>query len=101
MAIRGGYSMVYDGIGGALAVNADSGTLSFGLQSSVTNPAGVLTATTTPRFTGVTTIPASLRLPAAGFGSFPAKFPSGLAAGGFAITAGIDDKLVTPYSQTI
>ncbi len=101
MAIRGGYSMVYDRIGGALATNADSGTLSFGLTSSVTNPAGVLTPTTTPRFTGLTDIPTNLLLKPSGFGSFPATFPSGLDAGGFAITAGIDDKLVTPYSQTI
>ena len=101
MAIRGGYSMVYDRIGGALATNADSGTLSFGLSSSVTNPAGVLTATNTPRFSGLTNIPASLLLQPSNFGTFPATFPSGLDAGGFAITAGIDDQLRTPYSQTI
>lgn len=101
MAVRGGYSIVYDRIGGAIATNADSGTLGFGLSTSVTNPAGVLTALTAPRFTGITNLPASLLLPAPGFGTFPATFPSGLAAGGFAITAGIDDGLVTPYSQTI
>jgi hypothetical protein len=101
MAIRGGYGMVYDRIGGALAVNADSGTLSFGLQTEITNPAAVQTATTVPRFTGLTNIPQSLLLPAAGFGTFPATFPSGLAAGGYAITAAIDDGLVTPYSQSI
>ncbi len=101
MAIRGGYSVVFDRIGGAIAVNADSGTLGFGLSTSVTNPAGTLTALTTPRFSGITNLPSSLLLPAAGFGSFPATFPSGTAAGGFAITAGIDDGLVTPYSQTI
>jgi len=100
-AIRGGYSVVFDRIGGAIAVNADSGTLGFGLSTSVTNPAGVLTGLTTPRFSGITNLPSSLLLPAAGFGSFPATFPSGLAAGGFAITAGIDDSLRTPYSQTI
>lgn len=101
MAIRGGYSIVYDRIGGAIAVNADSGTLGFGLSTSVTNPAGVLTAVSSPRFAGLTNLPANLLLPAPGFGSFPATFPSGLAAGGFAITAGIDDGLVTPYSQNL
>jgi hypothetical protein len=101
MAIRGGYSVVFDRIGGAIAVNADSGTLGFGLSTSVTNPAGTLTALTTPRFSGITNLPASLLLPAPGFGTFPATFPSGIAAGGFAITAGIDDSLRTPYSQTI
>src|SRR5207247_2978408 len=68
MAVRGGYSVVFDRIGGAIAVNADSGTLGFGLQTSVTNPAGTLTALTTPRFTGISNLPASLLLPAAGFG---------------------------------
>lgn len=101
MAIRGGYSLVYDRIGGALATNADSGTLSFGLTSSVTNPAGILTPSTTPRFTGLTDIPSSLLLKPTGFGTFPATFPIGASAGGFAITAGIDDQLVTPYSQSI
>ena len=67
----------------------------------MTNPAGTLTALTTPRFTGLTNLPASLLLPAANFGSFPATFPSTTATGGFAITAGIDDGLVTPYSQTL
>lgn len=101
MSIRGGYGMVFDRIGGALAVNADSGTLSFGLQTQIINPAGVLTASSAPRFTGLNNIPSQILLPAQGFGSFPATFPSGLDAGGFAITAGIDDGLVTPYSQTI
>jgi hypothetical protein len=101
MAIRGGYSVVFDRIGGAIAVNADSGTLGFGLSTAINNPAGTLTALTTPRFSGITSLPASLLLPAVGFGSFPATFPSTTATGGFAITAGIDDGLVTPYSQTL
>ncbi|HKP84751.1 MAG TPA: carboxypeptidase-like regulatory domain-containing protein [Blastocatellia bacterium] len=101
MAIRGGYGVVFDRIGGALATNADSGTLSFGLQTEITNPAAVQTVATVPRFTGLNNIPSSLLLPAAGFGSFPATFPIGTEAGGFAITAAIDDGLTTPYSQTI
>src|SRR5262249_33646802 len=100
MSIRGGYSMVYDRIGGALASNASSGTLSFGLSTSLTNPAGVQTAISSPPFTGLTDLPTSLLLPSPGV-KFPAQFPRGLGAGGFAITAGIDDKLKTPYSQTI
>jgi hypothetical protein len=101
MAIRGGYGIVYDRIGGALATNAEDGALSFGLQTEITNPAGVLSARTAPRFTGLTNIPSQILTPAENFGSFPATFPQGLDAGGFAITAGIDDALITPYSQTI
>ncbi|HJQ22812.1 MAG TPA: carboxypeptidase-like regulatory domain-containing protein [Blastocatellia bacterium] len=101
MAIRGGYSMVFDRIGGALATNADGGTLSFGLQTSVTNAAGGLSVSTSPRFTGLTSIPSSILLPVQGFGSFPVTFPQGADKGGFAITDAIDDNLVTPYSQTI
>ena len=95
MAIRGGYGMVYDRIGGALAVNAEGGALSFGFSSSLTNPAGVQTVATAPRFTGIHDFPASLVIPGPAV-SFPATFPDT-----FAITAGIDDRLKTPYSQSI
>jgi Carboxypeptidase regulatory-like domain len=95
MVIRGGYGMVYDRIGGALAVNAENGALGFGFSSSLTNPAGVQTVATGARFTGIHDFPSSLILPAPAV-SFPAVFPDA-----FAITAGIDDKLKTPYSQSI
>ena len=101
MAIRGGYSMVYDRIGGALATNADSGALSFGIQNQITNAAGVQRANTSPRFTGLNSIPSSLIIRPTNFGQFPATFPKGDELGSFAITAGIDDHLTTPYSQTI
>jgi carboxypeptidase family protein len=95
MVIRGGYGLVYDRIGGALAVNAENGALSFGFSSSLTNPAGVQTVANGARFTGIHDIPPSLVLPAPAV-SFPAVFPDA-----FAITAGIDDRLKTPYSQSI
>lgn len=95
MVIRGGYGLVYDRIGGALAVNAEGGALSFGFSSSLTNPAGVQSVANGARFTGIHDFPASLTLPAPPV-SFPAVFPDS-----FAITAGIDDRLKTPYSQSI
>ncbi|HXG92679.1 MAG TPA: TonB-dependent receptor [Blastocatellia bacterium] len=104
MVIRGGYSMVYDRIGGALAINADSGALSFGIQTQLVNAAGIQRANTSPRFTGLNNIPTQL-LPSnpcssGGAVKFPCTFPTDL-DNGFAITAGIDDNLVTPYSQSI
>jgi hypothetical protein len=95
MVIRGGYGLLYDRIGGALAVNAENGALSFGFSSSLTNPAGTQTVANGARFTGIHDFPAPLILPAPAV-SFPAVFPNA-----FAITAGIDDKLKTPYSQSI
>jgi hypothetical protein len=95
MVIRGGYGLVYDRIGGALAVNAENGALSFGFSSRLTNPAGLQTVASGPRFTGIHDFPSSLILPAPAV-SFPAVFPDA-----FAITAGIDDRLKTPYSQSI
>jgi hypothetical protein len=95
MVIRGGYGLLYDRIGGALAINAEGGALSFGFSSSLTNPAGFYTVATSPRFTGIHDIPSALILPPPAV-KFPAAFPDA-----FAITAGIDDKLKTPYSQTI
>ncbi|HEY3135662.1 MAG TPA: carboxypeptidase regulatory-like domain-containing protein [Blastocatellia bacterium] len=100
MAIRGGYSLIYDRIGGALAINADSGALSFGLSTGLTNPAGSQEAATSPRFTGLTNIPSELLLPSPGI-KFPAKYPTTEAAGGFAITSAFDDGLETPYSQSL
>jgi len=94
--IRGGYGLVYDRIGGALAsINTESGALSFGLSSLLTNPAGGLTVATAPRFTGLNSIPSQLILPGPAV-SFPAVFPNA-----FAITAAIDDRLKIPYSEAI
>ena len=95
MVVRGGYGLLYDRIGGALAINAEGGALSFGFSSSLTNPAGFYTVGTSPRFTGIHDIPAAELLPAPAV-KFPAVFPDS-----FAITAGIDDRLKTPYSQSI
>src|SRR5215467_10004573 len=87
--------MVYDRIGGALAVNTENGNLSFRLSSSLNNMAGVQTVAKGPLFTGIHDFPASLVLPPPAV-SFPSVFPDV-----FAITAGIDDRLKTPYSQSI
>jgi hypothetical protein len=92
MSIRGGYGIVYDRIGASLATTFDR-TNAFGLSTRLTNSSGVLTVATSPRFTGLNTIPSSILLPDPGTG-FPAT-PNA----DFAITAAIDDTIRTPYSE--
>src|SRR5207248_10293488 len=91
-SIRGGYGIVYDRVGASLATAFDR-TNAFGLSTRLTNSSGVLTVSTSPRFTGLNTIPSSLLLPDPG-----AHFPATPGAD-FAITAAIDDNLRTPYSE--
>jgi len=96
-SIRAGYGMYYDHYGQGLVTNySKSG--SFSLSSSITNPASVQTADTTPRFTGLHNLPNLV--PSApssiGYPQTPSNDPSGT---GFAITYGLDDHLQTPYSH--
>ncbi|HWZ99991.1 MAG TPA: carboxypeptidase regulatory-like domain-containing protein [Candidatus Dormibacteraeota bacterium] len=94
-SIRAGYGLVYDHFGAAI-VNTFDTSGSFGLSSDISNTAGVPTTTTSPRFEGISTIPAGL-LPAAPSGGFPAT-PDPTQ---FNISWGIDNKVKTPYSHLI
>ena len=93
MVIRGGYSVVYDRIGQALATQFDA-VGSFGLSTSLTSPFGVNNENNPAiRFVNINTIPSTL--PAAPPGGFPQTPPS--AAG--IITSSIDDTITTPYAH--
>ena len=94
-SIRAGYGLIYDHFGAAI-VNTFDTSGSFGLSSNISNPAGVLTTTTSPRFEGISTIPAGL-LPPAPAGGFPATPDTT----NFAISWGIDNKVKTPYSHLL
>lgn len=104
-SIRGGASIVYDRIGAGLLNTFDS-TGSFGLSTTLSNPAGVVSADCAPRLTDLHSIPGSdlcgnqLLLPAPP-GKFPQTFPSTLDTGGFAIAWGVDAGIKTPYSYTL
>jgi hypothetical protein len=100
-SIRGGYSLVYDRIGHGIAASFDSSG-SFGLATSLSNPASQQTESTAPRFTGLLNVPTTDRtgrviLRPAPAGGFPQTPPFGLEA----ITSSIDDGLTTPYSHMI
>ena len=111
-AIRAGFGIVYDRIGSGILNTFDTSG-SFGLASTLSNPAGVETAACAPRLTDMHTIPTTdLGCPTNGGvpqqmlvpappGQFPQTFPSSLSNGGFAITWGLDDHIPNPYSYAL
>ena len=111
-SIRLGYGMYYDHFGEGI-VNSFDQLGSFGLTTSLSNPAGVQTVDGSARFSAINTIPTTSAstsgscpvapcpiVEAAPSGSFPVVPPAGL-ADGYAITWGLDDHLKTPYSHLI
>jgi Carboxypeptidase regulatory-like domain len=95
-SIRGGFGIYYDHYGQGL-VNTFDQNGSFGVSSSLTNPAGVYKVETAPRFTGRQNFPPISNGPAPATASFPYTPPEGL----FQITWGLDSKIKTPYSESI
>jgi hypothetical protein len=93
-SVRAGAGVYFDHYGESLVSNF-SQEGSFGLSTSLTNPAGVLSFETAPRFTSAKALPA-IGLPAA---AQSATFPYEPPGGSFLITFGVDNKLKTPYSE--
>jgi len=95
-SIRAGAGLYYDHFGEGL-VNTFDQNGSFGLSTSVTNPAGIASYADAPRFTG------RQSLPAAPGGAYVAPatqdFPYPAPVGNFGITWGLDSKLKTPYTE--
>ena len=111
-SIRAGYGMYYDHFGEGI-VNSFDQLGSFGLTTTLSNPAGVQTVDGSARLSDINTIPTTSAstsgscpvapcpiVESAPSGSFPVVPPAGL-AGGYAITWGLDDRLKTPYSHLI
>jgi hypothetical protein len=93
LVVRGGYSLVYDRIGLALANNFDA-VGSFGLSTALTSPFGGTNENDpSVRFQGINVLPPSV--PAAPPGGFPQTPPDSAD-----IYETIDDTLVTPYAHT-
>ena len=93
MVIRGGYSIVYDRIGQALATQFDN-VGAFGLSTNLDGP-GCLPDEDDPevRFTGINNIPATV--PAAPPGGFPQTPPIGGVN-----TSALDSSIRTPYAHS-
>jgi hypothetical protein len=104
-SIRAGYGIVYDHFGEGLIDTFDQNG-AFGLTTVVTNAASVQTVDGSARFTGLNNIPTqsaiSQLLNPAPTAPFPYTPPvSTLANPVQQIAFGFDDKLRTPYSETL
>ena len=100
-SIRAGYGLYYDHFGEGV-VNTFDKQGSWGLTTTISNPAGILDVDTAPRFNGLLgagVIPPSQVAPAPhGFPYTPSDDPNTY---GLAIAWGIDNHLKTPYSHVV
>ena len=100
-SIRAGYGLYFDHFGEGV-VNTFDRQGSWGLTTTISNPAGVNTVDSSPRFTGLVganNLPPSPGVPSPhGFPYTPSTDPNTY---GLAIAWGIDDNLKTPYSHVI
>ncbi|MFZ0745402.1 MAG: TonB-dependent receptor [Terracidiphilus sp.] len=98
--IRAGAGMYFDHFGQGI-VNSFDQEGSFGLSSSVNNPAGEYSVQDSPRFTGAHAVPALAGCPNASATITYPFTPSTQAGCDFAITWGIDNHLKTPYAYSL
>ncbi|HEX5235080.1 MAG TPA: carboxypeptidase-like regulatory domain-containing protein [Silvibacterium sp.] len=92
-SIRAGAGIYYDHYGEGL-VNTFDLNGSFGMSSSVTNPAGQMGFETSPRFIARNALPFNN-----GAAATTQAFPFTAPVDNFAITWGLDNHLKTPYSE--
>ena len=99
-SIRLGAGIYFDHFGEGL-INIFDQEGEFGLSTAVTNQAGILTDSSSPRFTSRTTLPFNNNASFPG-GVVPTTitYPYLAPEGNFAITWGLDNKIKTPYSES-
>jgi hypothetical protein len=95
-SIRGGFGIYFDHYGEGI-VNAFDQLGSFGLSTSISNPAGTYSVDTSPRFTGISSLPPNACAQPTKI-TYPYTAPDDINCG-LAITWGIDNKLKTPYAE--
>jgi hypothetical protein len=100
-SIRAGYGLYFDHFGEGV-VNTFDRQGSWGLTTTISNPAGVTNVDNAPRFTGLlgaSSLPPSPGVPLPhGFPYTPSTDPNTF---GLAIAWGIDNHLQTPYSHVV
>ena len=96
-SIRGGFGLFFDHYGEQLVSTFDQNG-SFGINSQVSNPAGNFSYETAPRYVDRRTFPPISSGPPA---TNPITYPYTAPEGNFAITWGLDNRLKTPYSESI
>jgi hypothetical protein len=104
-SLRAGFGIVYDRIGEGLLDTFDQNG-SFGLSTNIPNAAASESVQSTPRVTGMNTIPTLDNLGNPIFvpappANYPQPYPSNPAPGSEAIAWGLDSHIKTPYSYTI
>jgi hypothetical protein len=99
-SVRAGFSMVYDQMGQTI-VDDFNQYGSFGLTTTITNPAGFQTVDCAPRLTvSINDIPQNDCTGTSIKPGPPPPFPAPFPVGNFAIAHGIDSGLRTPYAYT-
>lgn len=94
-SIRAGAGLFFDHFGEAMSQRLSSNA-SFGLSTSITNPAGIYSYETSPRFTGPHDMPNISIASADATETYPYTYPEGNAA----IVWGVDNRLKTPYTES-
>jgi hypothetical protein len=100
-SLRAGYGLYFDHFGEGV-VNTFDRQGSWGLTTTISNPAGVITVDDSPRYTGLV---GSQYIPSSQIAPTPHGFPytpsNNASTYGLAIGWGIDDHLRTPYSHVV
>ena len=95
-SIRIGAGMYYDHFGEGI-VDTFSQFGSFGLTTSISNPAGQYSVDNAPRFTSLTAVPPLSGVNIPSVITYPYTPPNNVNTG-LAITWGVDNKIKTPYT---
>lgn len=98
-SIRAGFGIFYDNYGMGI-VDSFNALGSYGLSTSITNPANQYNVDNAPRFTGIHNVPPLQGVNVPSTIPYPYTPPNNVNTG-FAITWGIDNRIKTPYMEAM